>query len=485
VPKVVVSQGREQDALIETRHLASPADAAKLLGVSRQAVEKSGNRSAGQLLIWEFFEAGQLTPYRSLYVDLGPKHGTQDAEAWHAHRGDPLRILRESMAASSPTALSQVRRYSDRQDDHAESLLIVHLVASGIVQLARRDGRERRLVVPYPDPLQKALDKLTVRCFRLGKSPPTGVPDLLAWSRKPLREWPLSLDADIAGDQDRFLDGALPTAFCQEWEIDSGDVESEVVERRLLHAVLAACRQASDQAAYEAFRRLLIEKPVLTALQRHIESARPELSRLAGEIQRLYAAAPLEYARNGVVATCARCGHLMLPRDAGAWRCSQERCNTKPQKYDRLLPLREEPQWLDMPFRTFISAPGRAELALAGRLRRLGVGVELWPAFDAYDLRVALPDGEVWAADVKDWASPVALARHLDRADELFRRTPRWDRAFFVVAQERLSSRPDYLRTLERALRSLAGASGIAVTSEDALVDAVRRRVRSLQGTQA
>src|SRR5206468_2770815 len=149
------------------------------------------------------------------------------------------------------------------------------------VQFDRRLGEEPWRLTPYPDALQKGLDKLTVRCLRQGIAPPASLPDLLAWCReRPFSEWGLELGGEIAGPGDHLLNGSQPTAFCQEWAVDSGDVESEVIERRLLHSVIASCRQAGDQQGYVAFRKLLIEKPVLTTLQLHLECARPELSRL-------------------------------------------------------------------------------------------------------------------------------------------------------------------------------------------------------------
>ena len=80
------------------------------------------------------------------------------------------------------------------------------------------------------------------------------------------------------------------------------------------------------------------------------------------------------------------------------------------------------------PLRVFITSPGLAETELEAALRGKGgkrsvpeIGIEMWPAFDAYDLRLTFADGTAWAIDVKDWASPSLLGA----TDAGLRRRPR------------------------------------------------------------
>jgi hypothetical protein len=491
MPKYVVLAGAEQDALFERRHLLPPSDAATALGVSRQAVDKSAARPQGQLLAWTFAAAEGGRRYRNSYVDFGPRTGQLDPGAWLGHRDDPAAIIqevlhqtRQSISEAARRVVSEPSRYGPAADGShslAEDDLILRLVASGVVQFDRNLRREPPVLVPYPDALQKGLDKLTVQSMRRATTPPRSVPDLLAWCReRPLNQWPLDLSRDIAGPGDRLLDGPQPTAFCQEWAVDSHDVESEVIERQLLHHVIASCRQAGDQVGYVAFRTLLIEKPVLTTLQLHVECARPELSRLAEAVRSVYVPAPLEYADGGMVTCCATCGNLLFRSVSGGLRCENDRCARRPTALGRRIPLDEDPLWLELPFRTFVSAPGQAELRLAERLERLGLEVERWPDIDAYDLRVTFRDGEAWAVDVKDWASPVALARHLNRLEEPFRPTPSWRQAFFVFPQERLRTRPDYVRAFAHSSPVLARSSRVRALGEAAFVAEIRQRLETV-----
>jgi hypothetical protein len=59
----------------------------------------------------------------------------------------------------------------------------------------------------------------------------------------------------------------------------------------------------------------------------------------------------------------------------------------------------------------FITVPGISEVLLEKRLRAIpGVGVQMWPVRDAYDLLVTAPDGHPWRVDVKDHVSPAGIA---------------------------------------------------------------------------
>jgi hypothetical protein len=107
------------------------------------------------------------------------------------------------------------------------------------------------------------------------------------------------------------------------------------------------------------------------------------------------------------------------------------------------------------PLRVFITGPGLAETELEAALRGKGgkrsapeIGIEMWPEFDAYDLRLTFADGTAWAVDVKDWASPSLLGVRT----RAFADAPAHDRALIVIPAYRLRRREDYKRAFEHAL---------------------------------
>ena len=126
--------------------------------------------------------------------------------------------------------------------------------------------------------------------------------------------------------------------------------------------------------------------------------------------------------------------------------------------------------------RTFIAAPGRAELRLARLLRSRGLSVELWPSLDAYDLRIAFGNGRTWAVDVKDWTNPIRLARSVGRIPV----TPTWDRGYFVFPRERVRRQPDYPRLFEANCDLLGGSPPVFARGEAAFLREVTSTTEEL-----
>jgi hypothetical protein len=483
MPRYVVRGQSEQEALLAFRRLLLPAEAAAALGVTRQAVQKSTAREGGKLLMW-VFDAPSPSGRRvhgKRYLDFGVRGAQEDPYDWQAYRDDVTALIHDALEGAG-NAASRGAGFHDelgRASRQRGDLMVLHLVASGVIALAEQTSVGRSPRGLYPDALQKGLDKLTVSCWRRNAEPPIGVPDLLRWCRtEPLARWPLDLPRAVGGD-DRLLDGPWPTDFCREWAIDAENVEHEVVERRLLGDVFALCRRNDDQAGYVAFRKFLIQHPVITALELALACADPALSGLADQVRDAYEPVLLECVIDGAVICCATCGSPMAHTRAGNLSCGDDRCaRLRGSKKGREIAADEEPARLRPALYTFVAAPGRAELRLAERLEGLGLVTELWPALDAYDLRIVFPDGEAWAVDVKDWASPVALARHVGRGDSAFPESPTWRRAFFAFPQERLRQRRDYVRAFVEFVRGVGGDSPVQAVGERTLVDLARRRLR-------
>lgn len=462
MPVVEITAPAEQLVVREARRLVAPAEAARILGVSRQAIDKAAGKSDGPYLIWRFSNPGRR-PGR--HVDFGAVADPPDPAAWSAAVDDPRDLLSEPSPAG-PVPIE------------ADAEIVLHLLATGIVALADAD-QPRRPVLPYPRPLQRALDRLTVLAWRHGARPPMGVPELLASCTRPLREWLPTLPEEAAAANDVLIVDGSPTSLCREWAIDAADVEGEVYENRIMRGAISICRAQGDQQSYVRFRRLLIERPVLTAFDFQRYSVEPGFHQLTGALREAYMPVPPQESFAGNVCSCAECGHLIVHAGRGR-RCSNDRCTSGDRPETGVeIPLLQAPLVVRPPVRTFVSLPGVAEVRLEARIASLDVQATLWPNFDAYDLRVEFRDGEAWAVDVKDWASPVALARHLSHVRS-FRTDPPWTRAFFVFPTTRVRNRPEYLRIFRHFYRGEAGR--ISVLTEDAFLRHVERRRREPRG---
>ncbi len=352
--------------------------------------------------------------------------------------------------------------------------LTLHLIASGLIKLAEKVKNNKAPKLPYEKEIQRGLDRVVVHCLLQGKKPPQGIPDLISWCRKPLSEWFPELPEDKILSNDKLLDGQNPTELCEELAVTSSDVEAEITQKQLLLNVIGICRLENAQHSYVAFRRLLINEPVLTEFELLQRSTEPSLQLLQEQIKGAYEKAPESYALNGYFHCCANCGNIMLLTVEEELVCIQERCRAKnASKSSYQIPVNHQVYWLKRGLRRFIAAPGVAELRLAGKLEKLGIQVQLWPNFDAYDLRIVFPDGEAWAVDVKDWVNPFLLARKVNQEKPPIPNDG-WRKGYFVFPNDRRKQRSDYKRAFCNHCRL---GKEIKVKFEDEMVRDVRNKL--------
>ncbi|WP_175435793.1 hypothetical protein [Streptomyces hawaiiensis] len=318
-------------------------------------------------------------------------------------------------------------------------------------------SRQRTVPHPvYPDKVQNAYNRLVLHCLRRDEQPPGSVPEMVRWAcERPLRAWPMDLPAEARAVGDLLVDPEtrLPHQLCLEWEVDAADPAAELFENQRILEALAECRAARNPRAYTAFRSLLTTRPVLTGAELALLGGDPECGMLLQHvIKRCYEPVPASYRRaDGTYRQCGRCRCLMVPLPDGGHRCELDRCR-RDGMTDTGSTLRADQgglHQLSRPLRMFVTSPGLAETDLQTALRRrFGITAEMWPHYDAYDLRIPLPDGRFWAVDVKDRVNPVQLARTLTP----FRTDPPYDRAFLVVPRYRFRDNEAYGRQFQRHL---------------------------------
>lgn len=341
---------------------------------------------------------------------------------------------------------------------------IVHLAASGLARLAERVRVDALVHVPYPVPLQRAVNRMTVVCRVRGLEPPTSVADLLQLAHEPFSEWPLRLSNDLVGDGDVLLSNGMPTRLCEEWALDVDDVEAELSERRVVLEVLHWCREMRDQRAYVEFRRLLIDHPVLDGEEFLDVRSGPYLAPLAQFIQQAYERPGAHLAAGGVFQECGRCRNLSVPTPHG-WQCVEDDCARLRYRAGRELAAASEVWTVGRGLRAFVTGPGRAESRLLRWLDEKGYEPEAYPDFDVCDIRIPMPGspGRWWAVDVKSWRNPALLAKRLRRRPP---RVPEWaDKLFVVVDRERTRGRSGYVQLVTSLTPGLA-ANGVVVRTE-------------------
>jgi len=370
-----------------------------------------------------------------------------------------------------------------------EEMIVLHLIATGIIKRATRIELEEEVNGDYEIPLQLGLDRLNILRYMQDVPVIKSVPELLAWCRKPLREWLPGCPA-VLDPGDYLLSGPFPTDLCQDLACVASDVEAELSERHFIEQVFNICRNASDPHAYADFRRLLIEKPVMIALELlQCCQLKPSLEILRDLLPQAYESAPLDFMVKGNFFCCPICGNLQQPNyEQTQFSCENGRCRRQVAKgaRGRVIAAQEQVFWLKRGQRAFITHPGLAELRLEKRLISLGIEVEMWPEYDSYDLRVKLPRKTI-AVDVKDWANPFLLARKVQ--EKGFPASPAWDEAYYIFPKERKREQPDYGRAFTNTCNNSNGrvkiGHKIKAAFEDEFVKMVQKELGGKEGSDA
>jgi len=367
--------------------------------------------------------------------------------------------------------------------EHADVPLL-RTIATAVVKLADTT-KLQSFTLPYDAEAQRALNGLALACLLQRAQPPASMPDLLRWCRtRPLEDWPLDLPIDAFGPDDYLInrESGEPTQLCHEWWVQGRDSAAAQFDRRVVRRAMQLCREASSPESYTAFRRLLVMQPVLTSADQFELATDLALEPIRPLLENIYEPVPAGYLRGGTYVTCHRCLTLLTPLVDGGWWCERDQCRSRgPAPRGRVLVADDvgDVCQLVRPLRQFVTGPGRAEVELQRRLQELHLSVEMWPGFNAYDLRITFPDGHVWAIDVKDWAHPGLLGK----AARVVRPEPPYDEACWVVPQYRIDNRRNYLSTYARSRPARAG--GLRLLSDNQLVDAATARLRGKSGPVA
>ncbi|MEU1803026.1 hypothetical protein [Streptomyces sp. NPDC019937] len=361
---------------------------------------------------------------------------------------------------------------------------LLRLIASALATLSR----QRTVPNPvYPAKVQNAYNRLVLHCLRRGDESPGSVPEMVRWAaERPLEAWPLDIPDELCAGGAVLVDPQtrLPHQLCLEWEVNAADPAAELFENDRILEALAVCRAAKAPRAYTSFRALLTSRPVLTGAELALLGGDPECGMLLHNvIKRCYEPVPASYLRGGVYRQCERCRCLMVPLHRSGHLCELDRCRRDGTDGTgvELSPQKGGVFQLSRPLRMFVTSPGLAETDLeAGLKEKYGIQAEMWPQYDAYDLRVPLPGGRHWAVDVKDRVNPVLLARTLTP----FRTEPPYDRAFLVVPRYRFRENEAYARQFRRNLPDEMSGR-ITLLDDRAFLRLVGEAVADQPGTQA
>jgi hypothetical protein len=243
-----------------------------------------------------------------------------------------------------------------------------------------------------------------------------------------------------------------PTPLCREYALTNCDAEQEACQETMLK-VLSEAKKNRAPHTYVAFRQFLIKNPVVTDDELMKCSFDAQIGTLGSYLTDLYERVPISTVEQGKILLCGFCGWT-LQRSHGRLRCGDDRCRVLTGDFIHCViqERSEAPEHLQRvrrAIRRYVVAPGIYEIKTVQQLHALGITAELWPGYDAYDIRIIFPDRTVWAIDIKDWRFPHLLASRLtplERHGNLA-----WDRALYVIPNQRIQEIPGYLDILRNA----------------------------------
>lgn len=351
-------------------------------------------------------------------------------------------------------------------------------LAAGLIAFAERGWQ-----YPYPPTLERARGELTGANLLQGAYKFQSMSDFLRMLHQPLKSWwplaemPSGIDPDLY-----VLDTDLQIAtHVEDYLLDLDDLSrtnryhigelKAVLDNRKMRDI---CRQVSEhpdlQAAYVALRRYLIEHPWLDAgAGLDIPS---DVTRLMGKVADFYEPPSPNMLHAENYWMCPRCGGLLWWKDGRPQCAKPGLCDILTRSFEGRQARRGDLRTLKLTHRKRVQLPGLPELELYHQLSQMGLKAALWPDGDRYDLQIEFPDGEVWAVDVKDYASEYTLARQLQNVTPPT--DPQITQFYYVIPDHREQLSPGYTQRLAQIIAD----RGIQVCLDNTLVRAAYQKLQ-------
>ncbi|MBB5326022.1 hypothetical protein HNQ34_003140 [Anoxybacillus tepidamans] len=332
-------------------------------------------------------------------------------------------------------------------------LKTVALLARGIQDFDRqyKEGTLEEL----PSAWKKASARLHLIGLKYGVAPgdlfPLTLDRQMKWLGTPLTTWPYPRFTELFSLEEDFTEPVLydisVTDFCI---MVAQEGVNPVLEQDT--AEFIEMKRKMSEEEYRHLRTFLIQHPVVRVADTKILKKVKQFPSCSFQqlCNLFYERIPL----TSVVPICPRCGWTLHQDVYGRYQCDTDKCQKLTRNWEGNIRFLEDSNSLlrvKRGIRRYIVDPGVSEIDLYNQLdkmRRNGgpFALELYPDKDEYDIAIKFQQGENWAIDVKDWATPHQLAFHV----KPFSETTKYDRAFLIVPSYRGTKYVEKLKVLCR-----------------------------------
>ncbi|MBE9228346.1 Fis family transcriptional regulator [Phormidium sp. LEGE 05292] len=279
-------------------------------------------------------------------------------------------------------------------------------LATGLCEWEKRD-LEKRMHIPKALHIGMSRMYLT-SLLQADEQVPANLPEFFEWAKNPVVEWKPVTEMKNLSPEVTLIEDGLVSDFATQWQVTGSDVEMQVQEK-ILQDVLEYCRGHQLEEPYRAFRKLIIEHPILPYSEYRRLLSSSQLRPLRDFLIQTYIDL-VDLAEENTYHFCPRCKYVMRRRRDGSHSCRNMTCDRLNATVN-LPPIQSIPKDKAETYKAvtpgvhrYGTIPGLAEMKLAESLTKLGIRVTLWPEIDEFDLLVEFGRKINWAIDVKDWS---------------------------------------------------------------------------------
>lgn len=386
----------------------------------------------------------------SIFAQAGRRWKSAAADALAISRPTLYRYIgldEEAVAIAVPSEILAHARDLARQTTSlppTRDLAVCY--ARGLTKLQEYIDRNGFISAPYPPELSRAFciaSALNSRTDDLKY--PDNLAGLLECAAQPFHEWFADLDWDQAGDYTtaQLIRHGVISAEC----LLLASIPADLDERDGYDLLMNRCRTSPNgQDLYVAWRRLLIENPVIESYAEVIRGQRIFLRNIEAMTeldQQFLERIPRPLTNDNALSLCpiTRTRTTFFDNE---WVSESRDPDIQMQlkaNGPRYVQWTPDTRQVKRIFRQFWVLPGYYEMDLYRHATAAGWDAELWPKFDTVDLVLRKGD-RLLALDVKDHINSVRLAKSF----EGFRGYERDHRCFVVV--------PDYLTRIDTRYRA-------------------------------
>jgi len=195
-------------------------------------------------------------------------------------------------------------------------------LATGLGEWEMRNPEKKMHI---PKALRIAMSRMYLTSLLQGDEQiPSNLPEFFEWAKNPVVDGKPATQIKNLSPEVTLIEDGLVSDFAAQWQVTGSDVEKQVQEK-ILQDVLEYCRGHQLEDSYRAFRKLIIERPVLPYSEYRRLLSSSQLRHLRDFLKQTYIDL-VDLAEENTYHFCPRCQYVMRRRRDGSHSCRNMTC---------------------------------------------------------------------------------------------------------------------------------------------------------------